>query len=240
MTNQKEIFSVESLKSWYVEDELVLKDVSFSLNANENLALVGANGSGKSTLIKTLMDIHPDYDVKTVKYMGENSNFSDQEFKLNRIAVFTEDDSFKYWNFTEYNDFLHKSYQKKVDQEYIDYMVEGFNFEEHYDKPAKDLSMGNKKKFFITAALSLKLPIVFLDEPVDGLDFESTAFLYKLMREYKEFGAIFMSTHILESINESCDKLVLLKDGHLSEKISLDRELSMDDIMMIFKGEDHV
>lgn len=116
-------------------------------------------------------------------------------------------------------------------------MVEGFSFKEHYDKACKDLSMGNKKKFFTIAALSLKLPLVFLDEPVDGLDFESTDFLYKIIRDYKKYGSIFMSTHILESINESCDSLVLLKDGILSDKKILEDDLDMEDIMKVFRSK---
>ena len=109
------ILLVENLKSWYEEGNLVLKDVSFHINNNENVALVGSNGSGKTTLIKTLMDIHPKFSVKNMKFMDKGSDFSDENFKLNRIAVFTEDDSFKYWTFEEYNNFLHKSYNRKFD-----------------------------------------------------------------------------------------------------------------------------
>lgn len=47
-----------------------------------------------------------------------------------------------------------------------------------------------------------------------------------------------MSSHILESINESCDQLVLLKDGYLSEKKELDGRLNMEEIMKVFKGEE--
>lgn len=232
------ILLVENLKSWYEEGNLVLKDVSFHINNNENVALVGSNGSGKTTLIKTLMDIHPKFSVKNMKFMDKGSDFSDENFKLNRIAVFTEDNSFKYWTFEEYNNFLHKSYNRNFDKSYEEYMIEEFNFKKHLKKPCKDLSTGNKKKFFIIAAMSLKLPLVLLDEPVDGLDFESTSFLYKLIKKYKKYGSVFMSSHILESINESCDQLVLLKDGYLSEKKELDGRLNMEDIMKVFKGEE--
>lgn len=239
MDREKRILKIDSLDAWYKESQLILKDVSFDMEEKENLALVGANGAGKTTLIKTLMDIHPNFSINQMDFMGRACTFSHEDFKLNRIAVFTEDNSFRYWTFHEYNDFLHKSYKKDFDQNYEEYMIKGFQFKKYLKEPCKNLSTGNKKKFFIIGAMSLKLPLVFLDEPVDGLDFESTNFLYKLIQEYKEYGSVFMSTHILESINESCDALVLLKDGHLSEKKVLDEKLQMEDIMKAFKGEGH-
>lgn len=236
MNLEKVILAVDCLKSWYEENNLILKNISFEICEKENLAIVGANGAGKTTLIKTLMDIHPDFSVSKINFMGEDSKFSDIFFKLNRIAVFSEDNSFRYWTFDEYNNFLHKTYRKNFDKDYENYLIKGFNFESYLNKSCKDLSLGNKKKFFTIAALSLKLPLVLLDEPVDGLDFESTNFLYEIIKDYKKYGSIFMSTHILESINECCDKLVLLKDGKLSDKKILNEKLDMDDIMRVFRG----
>ena len=98
--------------------------------------------------------------------------------------------------------------------------------------------MGNRKKFYIIAALGLKLPFLVLDEPVDGLDFESTVFLYKELKKYKECGSILMSTHILESINEVADSYILLHNGKLSEKKPIVKKLSSDEIMKSFGAND--
>ena len=98
--------------------------------------------------------------------------------------------------------------------------------------------MGNAKKFYIIAALGLKLPFLVLDEPVDGLDFESTVFLYQELKKYKTYGSVFMSTHILESINEVADSYILLHDGKLSEKKQIVEKLSSDEIMKSFGASD--
>lgn len=115
-------------------------------------------------------------------------------------------------------------------------MIENFNFTQYINKPIKELSMGNKKKFFIIAALGLKLPLLILDEPVDGLDFEGSVFLYKIMHEYKKYGSIFMASHILESITESCDTYILLDHGKLSDKTTVNSDLTSKKILQNFKG----
>lgn len=191
------LLEVGNLKSRYETDKNVLDGCSFDIEENEIVALVGSNGSGKTTLIKTITDIHPKFDVNRINFRGKNIDFSNESFKLNRIAVFSEDNSFKYWTFHEYNEFLHKVYDREIDEGYQNYMIENFNFAQYINKPIKELSMGNKKKFFIIAALGLRLPLVILDEPVDGLDFEGSVFLYKIIREYKKYGSIFMASHIL-------------------------------------------
>ena len=147
------------------------------------MALVGSNGSGKTTIIKTIMDIHPKYEVSDISFMGKDSDFKDPYFKENRLAVFSDDRAFRYWSFWEYTEFLHKVYSKEIDKTYIDHLMKGFNFNKYEDYVLKDLSMGNAKKFYIIAALGLKLPFLVLDEPVDGLDFESTVFLYQELKK---------------------------------------------------------
>ena len=234
----EELFTVKNLKSWYDPEKNILDGCSFSLNQNEVVALVGSNGSGKTTLIKTIMDIHPKYEVSEISFMGKNSDFKDPYFKENRLAVFSDDKAFRYWSFWEYAEFLYKIYDKEIDETYIESLMQGFNFNKYENYILKDLSMGNAKKFYIIAALGLKLPFLVLDEPVDGLDFESTVFLYQELKKYKTYGSVFMSTHILESINEVADSYILLHNGKFSEKKQIVEKLSSDEIMKSFGASD--
>lgn len=230
----EELFTVKNLKSWYDPEKNILDACSFSINQKEVVALVGSNGSGKTTLIKTIMDIHPKYEVSEIRFMGKDSDFKDPYFKENRMAVFSDDTAFRYWSFWEYAEFLYKTYGREIDDDYIKSLIDGFNFNKYEDYVLKDLSMGNAKKFYIIAALGLKLPFLVLDEPVDGLDFESTVFLYQELKKYKKYGSIFMSTHILESINEVADSYILLHNGKFSEKKQIVEKLSSDEIMKSF------
>lgn len=229
------LFKVCNLKSWYEVQKNILDGCNFIINRNEIVALVGSNGSGKTTLIKTIMDIHHNFKVDEVEFLGKDSDFKDINFKKNRLAVFSDDTAFRYWSFWEYTEFLHKTYGKTMDRNYLEHLLEGFNFNKYEDYVLKDLSMGNRKKFYIISALGLRLPLLVLDEPVDGLDFESTVFLYEELRKYKEYGSIFMSTHILESINEVADSYVLLHDGKVSDKNRITSKLSSDEIIKSFE-----
>ena len=94
-------------------------------------------------------------------------------------------------------------------------LVRGFHFEDYTDTLLKDLSTGNKKKAFLITAFALKRPLLLLDEPVNGLDFQSTEYLYQLIAGYKEYGTVLFSSHILESITQTSDRVLVLEDGQI-------------------------
>lgn len=82
------LLDIKGLSAYYTKDKIVLNSCDFTIGQNEVVALVGSNGSGKTTFIKTIMDIHPKYEVSEIGFMGKGSDFKDPYFKENRIAVF--------------------------------------------------------------------------------------------------------------------------------------------------------
>lgn len=230
------LIEVNKLSIWYDESKHIVEQASFEIDRNEILALVGVNGAGKTTLINTLTAIHSNFSIDSFSYNGKSSSFLDERFKLDRIAVYTQDESFRYWSFNEYFKFMMQTYNVVPDLEYLDYLIDGFGFRQYTGYMKKDLSMGNKKKYALIAAFCLKRPLLILDEPVDGLDFESTAFLYKVIKEYKAYGSIMMSTHIVESINEVCDSYMILSGGKILPKESIQGGVSIQDILNMVKG----
>ena len=81
----------------------------------------------------------------------------------------------------------------------------------------KDLSMGNRKKAFLITAFAIKPELLLLDEPVNGLDFQSTEFLYQLIAGYKKYGTVLFSSHILESITLTSDRVLVLEEGKIRQ-----------------------
>jgi putative ABC transporter ATP-binding protein albC len=66
------------------------------------------------------------------------------------------------------------------------------------------------------------VPLLILDEPVDGLDFEGTEFLYDSLNAYRDTGSVLMSSHVAESFTRCCDHLYVLDGGDLSRPYPLD------------------
>lgn len=213
------LLSVSGLKVWYQQGNDIIKNADFSLNTNQVTGLLGVNGSGKTTLLNVLASTHNKYTLDSCCFNGEKVKFSDTSYKLQRYVVFTEEQAFMYWTFNDYFKFIHKLYNKHMDENYLEYLVDGFEFQKYVNYMLKDLSSGNKKKAFLITGFSLGLSLLIMDEPLDGLDFNSSEFLYEAINGYKSKGSILMSSHIAESFEKTCDRLLLLDDGLIQSKV---------------------
>ena len=86
----------------------------------------------------------------------------------------------------------------------------------------KELSTGNRKKAYLIAAFALHPELLLLDEPVNGLDFQSTEFLYRMINDYRSYGTVLFSSHILESICLTSDRVLVLEHGRIGNSFSGD------------------
>ena len=191
----------------------MLSGFSLQLRPHEVVGLIGLNGAGKTTFLKTLSGLHEGFRCDGIRLNGQTVGFRDKGFKLRRYTVFAEDNSFQYFTFREYLAYASAAYKTKLPD--VTELVRGFHFEDYTDTLLKDLSTGNKKKAFLITAFALKRPLLLLDEPVNGLDFQSTEYLYQLIAGYKEYGTVLFSSHILESITQTSDRVLVLEDGQI-------------------------
>lgn len=103
---------------------------------------------------------------------GHSFSFRDKGFKRSRYIVFAEDRSFQYFTFQEYLAYAAASYGVPLPD--VSELVNGFHFEKNTDVLLKELSTGNLKKAYLITAFALRPKLLLLDEPVNGLDFQST------------------------------------------------------------------
>ena len=103
----------------------------------------------------------------------------------------------------------------------------------------KDLSTGNLKKAYLIAAFALHPKLLLLDEPVNGLDFQSTEFLYQLMASYKQYGTLLFSSHILESICLTSDRVLVLEQGRISRTFDGDK-IAAGNIREVLTNDEHL
>ena len=99
-------------------------------------------------------------------------------------------------------------------------MARGFHFEQYVDVLLKELSTGNLKKAYLMTSFALHPKLLLLDEPVNGLDFQSTEYLYELINGYRQYGTILFSSHILESICLTADRVLVLDQGRIRNSFS--------------------
>ena len=217
---KQELLSIGDLNVWYTEGTPVLNHFSMDLFRNEVVGLIGLNGAGKTTLIKTVSGLLTSFEVRELHWCGKPFSFRDNSFRKSRYAVFAEDRSFSCFTFREYLAYAAKSYGRQA--EGTDKLVRGFHFEEYTDVLMKELSTGNRKKAYLIAAFALHPELLLLDEPVNGLDFQSTEFLYRMINDYRSYGTVLFSSHILESICLTSDRVLVLEHGRIGNSFSGD------------------
>lgn len=207
------LLTVKNLNAWYRRERLVLSDFSLELAEHEVVGLIGLNGAGKTTFLKVLSGLHPSFHSEDIRLHGKPVNPRKQDFKTCRYTVFAEDNSFQYFTFREYLSYVFSAYKKELPD--VSELIQGFHFEGYTDVLLKDLSTGNRKKAYLITAFALRPELLFLDEPVNGLDFQSTEYLYEQIAGYREHGTVLFSSHILESITLTSDRVFVLEDGKI-------------------------
>ncbi len=226
---------LENLTVWYTKEHPVLTDFSIELGSHEVVGLIGLNGAGKTTFMKTLSGLLTGYSLKDATCDEKKFSFRDKDFKMQRYTVFAEEHSFQYFTFREYLAYVAASYKKELTD--VEELIQGFHFEEFENVLLKELSTGNLKKAYLITAFALKPQLLLLDEPVNGLDFKSTEFLYQCMENYKEHGTLLFSSHILESICLTSDRVLVLEEGSIRKAFE-GEEVTTENIREVLSGEE--
>lgn len=209
------LLDVKNLSAWYGNEKMALSGVSIALAGHEVVGLIGLNGAGKTTFLKVLSGLHPSFCSESISLDGRPANLRGREFKLRRYTVLDEDRSFSYFTFQEYLSYVFSAYGKEIPD--VSELIQGFHFGDYVNILLKDLSTGNRKKVFLITAFALKTELLLLDEPVNGLDFQSTEYLYQKMADYREYGTVLFSSHILESITLTSDRVCVLEEGNIRQ-----------------------
>lgn len=191
----------------------ILKDISFKVEKEKIIALIGSNGSGKSTLINQLVE-----DNANIKLNGENYK------KTNAVSILMQNpripDHFRVSDLLTYNLLASSSIfkrQSKSDVKKIEKslaMCECLQFKDSY---FRTLSGGEKQRVLIAAALVSEPQILILDEPTNHLDIKYQTHVLKLIKKLNRESKITIIV-VLHDINQAfklADEVVCLKAGEL-------------------------
>ena len=198
-------------------DVVAVDHVSLSIPAGQICGYLGPNGAGKTTTVKMLTGmIRPTAGAATIA--GYDIQKESLEAK-HRIGVVPESGAL-YQSLTpfEYLQFIGRLYGMGEASigERIDEFCDFFGMEEHVHQRMTGFSKGMKQRIVITAALIHNPQVIFLDEPLSGLDANTALLLKELLRHLADEGkTIFYCSHILEVVENLCERVVIIDKGRV-------------------------
>ncbi|MDB5100416.1 MAG: hypothetical protein JWM80_4837 [Cyanobacteria bacterium RYN_339] len=219
--------SIQSLfrRQWL--DKVALDDVSLDVGPGEILGLIGSNGAGKTTLVKTLTGIlHP--TSGTVEVLGRVPWERSDDFRR-QIALIMGQKAQLWWDLPASDCFLllREIYQIPKAQfvETLDYLVEHLQVRDQLNIQIRRLSLGERMKMELIAALLHRPKVVYLDEPTIGLDLGAQRAIREFLLQYRaeHQPAMILTSHYMEDIQSLCKRIVIMTQGRVVYDGSLER-----------------
>jgi len=195
---------------------VAVENLSFAVKNGEIYGLLGPNGAGKTSTIKVLVGVLQPRSGKVEIY---NTPISDEVAAKSQIGYVPEEvvllDSLTPREFFEFVTSIRKL-DKEIVNSKLERFVSAFELKQYFDTPIAALSMGNKQKVAIVAALLHDPKLLILDEPLIGLDARSSKILKELITFHaKKGGAVIFSTHIMEVAEKLCTKVGIINKGKI-------------------------
>lgn len=207
-------------------DKKVLDNLSFKIDKNETIALVGNNGEGKSTIINLLVRLFRP-DEGEILLNGVNINeFKEEELYKMFACIFQQVNIYPYT--LGNNISMHETYdlerakraiedvglKERIEEEKNAYER---NMSHEVAKDALELSGGQEQKLAISRAVYKDSPILILDEPTANLDALAEHEIYSKLNDLREDRTSIYISHRLSS-TKFCDRIILLKGGKIFEE----------------------
>lgn len=232
------ILKVENLKKSFGGTE-VLKDISFSLNKGESLAIIGSSGSGKTTLLRCLNFLEqPNSAVITVNNevifdADDKTNYSDKIIRQKRLhfgLVFQSFNLFPQYTALENVVLASKLLTKDKESSFYgadiseinknaENLLDKMGLSQKKDLYPHQLSGGQQQRVAIARALALNPDILCFDEPTSALDPELTGEVLKVIRSLaQQKTTMIIVTHEMEFAKNVADKVIFMDSGFIVEQ----------------------
>ncbi len=211
------MIKIEHVSKSFDKENKVIDDVNLELPDGEIVGFIGLNGAGKTTLIKMMTGIlKPD----TGKIIINGKDIVKNPLEAKQMIGYMADSPDMFLRLTgiEYVHLLSDIYNVSKDErkKQIKELSSKFNLEEVLDKPMQGYSHGTRQKMMVMGALVHNPKVWILDEPLIGLDPQSSILLKEMMREHaSKNNTVFFSTHVLEIAEKLCDRIAIIDKGKI-------------------------
>ena len=212
------MISIRNLRKTYKSGQNsneVLKGIDLEIKRGQVIGYIGPNGAGKSTTVKILCGIIPDFegDITVMGY-----DMREQSLEIKKHIGYVPETGALYDMLTpgEYLEFIGELYgiTSEILKKRIDNLLAFVNMKEHVDQRMDTFSKGMKQKILIISGLINNPDILFLDEPLSGLDANAVIMVKQLIERLAAEGkTIFYSSHLMDVVEKISDRIILINKG---------------------------
>lgn len=237
MAEREKLITLRELKMNFGNHQ-VLKGVNLDVFRGDIIGYIGPNGAGKSTTIKIILGLIEGYTGQ-VEVFGKQLQKGDLQYKRKIGYVPESADMYEQLTPHEYLSFIGTLYgiDEKVAAEKAFQLLRLLDMEETFDQRIDSFSKGMRQKVLIVSSLLHNPDIIFLDEPLNGLDTNSVSVIKQIFKKLADKGkTIFFSSHIMEVVENLSNRIVLLAngkivaDGHFTELKEQSKQGSLEAI----------
>ena len=233
--------AIKGLFSREKEEKVAVDDVTFSIKEGEIVGYIGSNGAGKSTTIKMMTGILTPTEGECLVH-GINPSKERKKNAQNIGVVFGQRTQL-WWDLPLSESFsILKEIYNVSDEQYekqMKFLNDVLELDEFWTRPVRNLSLGQRMRADLGAALLHNPKVLYLDEPTIGLDLVVKDNIRKAIKEINEKykTTVILTTHDIEDIEELCNRIIIIDDGkkiydgsleNLKEKYGVTRKVTME------------
>jgi len=195
--------------------KLILRDLSFAINAGDFFGLVGPNGSGKTTILRAILGTLKSItgEIKFSGSPGANLAFGyvPQRESVDLVLPYTVRELVMMGRFRRIGPFRRAG---KVDHAVVDRSLEHAGILDLQNRPFRDMSGGQKQRTLIARALATEPTVLILDEPTNGMDLASRMGTLELVNTLRNENrlTVIMVSHLLDDVANHAQRIALVEN----------------------------
>lgn len=221
---QKPVLEISGLTGGYSAKRPVLHDISLEVRPGEMIGLIGLNGAGKSTTMKHILGLMTPHSG-VIRVQGSTREQQPEQYQAGIAFVPEAPELYPELTVMEHLEFTARAYGVSEEdfRTRSAMLLDLFRMKEKSSSLSIHLSKGMRQKVMIMCAFLAGPPLYIIDEPFLGLDPLGIRSLLDFMLEIRNSGSsILLSSHILSTIENYCDRFVVLHHGSIIAKGTLD------------------
>jgi ABC-2 type transport system ATP-binding protein len=216
MNEQSPIIQISSLNKWYDEKQ-VLININLDVYPGQVIGYIGPNGAGKSTTVKILTGLIPEFEGK-VHILGHDLQSEPLEIKKHIGYVPEAAEMYDVLTPMEFLDFIGKLYDMNEEKIHhrAERLLQFFGLSDNMENRMDTFSKGMKQKVLLISGFIHDPQIIFLDEPLAGLDANSVIMMKNIIARLASQGkTIFYCSHMMDVVEKVSNRILLINNGDI-------------------------